>query len=100
MATASIFILKKKGASRKKGKKSLRLENLYIIGRASNGRILFSTKVFTQKPSVINTIRAIMKAVGGKSTLVQDNSLVDGAVVFKLGLTGSPKKTNNKPKKL
>ena len=62
-----------------------------------NGRELFPSKVFTQKPSAWTNVQAVLKLFGGKSVLVQDNT-ISPAIVYKVTLDGK-KETNFVPSK-
>lgn len=68
-----------------------------VAATASNGRVLFPTETFTQKPSAWTNVRSILKLTGGKSVVVQDNTITP-AVVYLVTPTAK-KETGLKPTK-
>lgn len=67
---------------------------------ATNGKLLYSSEVFTQKPAAWKNITAVMNFFKGKGPfLVQDDTLVTGPVVYKMTAPDKVVVTNIKPKK-
>lgn len=65
---------------------------------ATNGKLLYSSETFTQKPAAWKNIMATMKFFSGKGPfLVQDDSLIE-PVVYKVQ-NGKAIATDIKPKK-
>lgn len=63
-----------------------------------NGRMLYDTETFTQKPSAWTNIRSVLNLFNGKFVLVQDNT-VSPVVVYRVTATDK-KATNIKPVKV
>lgn len=70
----------------------------YLILMSSNGKILFTTESFTQKPSAWTNVKSTLKTLNGKSVLVQDDTLQSDPVVYKVTPT-LVKATTQKPRK-
>lgn len=68
-----------------------------LILMSGNGKEL-SAKLFTQKPSAWRNIQATLKTINGKSVIVQDDTLKDGPVVYKVTPTAITE-SKVKPKK-
>lgn len=73
-------------------------KGLVYIAPAINGRKLYHTEAFTQKPSAWTNIRSVLNLFNGKSVLVQDNT-VSPVVVYKVTPTDK-KATTIKPVKV
>lgn len=68
-----------------KGKK----KQFHIVLPSTNGKKLYSTETFTQKPAVWKNIAATMKFFGAKApVIIQDDSLIEPAV-YKGRLVGN-----------
>lgn len=78
----------------KKNKKG----EIFVTAVASNGRKLFPTESYTQKPSAFTNIKSILKLFNGTHVFVQDNTLLSGPVVYKVTRT-SVTVANKKPSK-
>lgn len=74
-----------------------RAGKIFITAVASNGRKLFPTESFTQKPSAWTNIKSIMKGFNSKDVIIQDNTLLNGPKVYKMSGTGKVTETNLKP---
>lgn len=71
---------------------------VFVTAVATNGRKLFPTESYTQKPSAWTNIKAILKGFNGTHVFVQDNTLKSGPVVYKVTRT-SVTVSNKKPTK-
>lgn len=59
-------------------------KQFYLTLTSSNGKTLFVTESFTQKPSAWRNIQATLKTIKGKQVIVQDDTLKDGPIVYKV----------------
>ena len=73
--------------------------HIFVTAVASNGRKLYPTESFTQKPSAWTNIKSTLKGFNGSYVIVQDNTLLDGPKVYKMLASGKVIETNLKPTK-
>ena len=77
--------------------RSKKKNQIRTVATASNGRILYPTESFTQKPSAFTNVKSVMKLFGGKEVYVQDNT-VTPALVYRVTPKGKTL-VNMKPTK-
>jgi len=67
--------------------KKNRKGQILVTAVASNGRILYPTESYTQKPSAFTNIRSCLKLFNGSHVFVQDNTLRE-PIVYKVTRSG------------